>query len=188
VRALPILFALLPAFGASPAPSAEGQSLFSPDGYRISQFRAPVPKFVSGAVTVTTGEVEALRANGQVVLIDVLPAPPRPRGLPASSLWLPPERRNIPGSLWLPNVGYGRLSDALDQYFRRNLASATGGRRQAPMVFYCLADCWMSWNAAKRAVEYGYGKVYWYPAGTTGWEAAGLPLARGEPAPGQPGP
>jgi len=43
-------------------------------------------------------------------------------------------------------------------------------------VFYCLASCWMSWNAAKRALELGYTNVAWYPEGTDGWADQGLPL------------
>jgi PQQ-dependent catabolism-associated CXXCW motif protein len=183
--ALLLLFPLPPTLGASPDP---GELLFSKDGYRIAQFRAPVHKSAPGAITLSTGEVVSLRANDRAVLIDVLPAPPRPQGLSPEALWLPPERRNIPGSLWLPNVGYGRLSDALDRYFRRNLHTATRGDRNRPLVFYCLADCWMSWNAAKRAAAYGYSRVYWYPEGTTGWGAAGLPLATSAPAPTHEGP
>jgi PQQ-dependent catabolism-associated CXXCW motif protein len=48
-----------------------------------------------------------------------------------------------------------------------------------PIVIYCLADCWMSWNAVKRAASYGYTKLYWYRDGTDGWSDAGLPV---EPA------
>ncbi len=51
------------------------------------------------------------------------------------------------------------------------------------MVFYCLAECWMSWNAAKRAIALGYRQVIWYPEGTDGWAAAGLPLSVTEPEP-----
>ncbi len=40
---------------------------------------------------------------------------------------------------------------------------------QHPVLFFCLAECWMSWNAAKRALEYGYSNVFWYPEGTDGW-------------------
>jgi len=145
----------------------------------MAEFRSPVPPFLPGAEAVDTEGVRALLSehNGRLVLIDVLPTPLRPEGLPATSLWLPPERRNIPGSAWLPNVGFGRLSDALDAYFRDNLKRLTGGDRDNPILIYCLADCWMSWNAAKRAAgEYGYTRVYWYPEGTTGWEAEQLPL------------
>ena len=41
----------------------------------------------------------------------------------------------------------------------------------------------MSWNAAKRAISYGYSNVHWYPEGTDGWAEAGLPLAGAEPVP-----
>jgi PQQ-dependent catabolism-associated CXXCW motif protein len=51
------------------------------------------------------------------------------------------------------------------------------------VVLYCLADCWMSWNAAKRAQEIGYSNVAWYREGTDGWFAAGLPLEETAPEP-----
>ena len=92
-------------------------------------------------------------------------------------------RRNIPGSLWLANVGYGALTPKLERYFRDNLDAATQGHRDRAVIFYCLADCWMSWNAARRAVRWGYRNVYWYRDGTDGWSDAGLPTAVAEPVP-----
>ena len=59
----------------------------------------------------------------------------------------------------------------------------TGGDRAKPLVFYCLADCWMSWNATKRAASYGFRNVSWYPDGSDGWHAAGLPLQEAHPEP-----
>ena len=54
------------------------------------------------------------------------------------------------------------------------LAKLTGGDKNRPVVFYCDANCWMSWNAAKRAlVELGYTSVYWYPEGVQGWQKVG---------------
>jgi PQQ-dependent catabolism-associated CXXCW motif protein len=50
-------------------------------------------------------------------------------------------------------------------------------------VIYCLRDCWMSWNAAKRALAMGYSNVVWYPEGTDGWEEWGLPLQEIQPEP-----
>jgi rhodanese-related sulfurtransferase len=44
----------------------------------------------------------------------------------------------------------------------------------------------MSWNAAKRALAYGYRNVAWFPDGSDGWQEAGLPLAEAQPAPGRP--
>jgi len=34
----------------------------------------------------------------------------------------------------------------------------------------------MSWNAAKRVQDYGYGAVFWYPTGTDGWDFYDHPL------------
>ena len=51
------------------------------------------------------------------------------------------------------------------------------------LVFYCQEDCWMSWNAAKRALSYGYRNVAWYPEGTDGWQRADLPVADSQPQP-----
>jgi len=57
------------------------------------------------------------------------------------------------------------------------------------IVMYCQADCWMSWNAAKRALSFGYSNIAWYPDGTDGWERANLPTveAQPKPRPAEPG-
>jgi PQQ-dependent catabolism-associated CXXCW motif protein len=105
----------------------------------------------------------------------------RPPNLPAGTVWRDRRRDNIPGSVWLANVGYGALSEEIEAYFRRALEEVTAGDSDRPLVFYCLMECWMSWNAAKRAVALGYSRVHWYPEGTDGWAAAGLPLAEARP-------
>lgn len=164
--------------------TAEATELFTSDGYRIAEFRAPVPASAPPATTLTTSRLQSLMKTRQLVLIDVLPAPVKPKDRPADLLWLPPPRYNIPGSHWLPNVGYGALSAELERYFKKTLQRFTEGDKSRRIVFYCLADCWMSWNAAKRAATaYGYTGIYWYPEGTTGWEAAGLPLEKSRPVP-----
>lgn len=155
-----------------------------PEGYRMTAYRAPVPASLAGARTVTTAELEALLATEPPpVLIDVLPAPREPANRPAGRVWRPKPRDNIPGSVWLANVGYGELSAEFESYFKDNLARLAGGDRSRQLVFYCRADCWMSWNAAKRALGYGYANVIWYPSGTDGWREAGLPLAPAAPVP-----
>jgi PQQ-dependent catabolism-associated CXXCW motif protein len=170
--------ALLGAAAVADAPPPE------PEGYRIEDYRAPTPLTVAGGMTLDTAAAKQLWKSGEAVWIDVLPAPRRPANLPVSALWLPLPHRDIPGSLWLPDIGRGALGPELEGYFRDHLAAATGGRRDVPVVFYCLADCWMSWNAAKRAASWGYRRVYWYRNGTDGWETANLPLAPAEPVPG----
>ncbi|MCE3249830.1 MAG: quinoprotein dehydrogenase-associated putative transporter substrate-binding protein [Geminicoccaceae bacterium] len=168
--------------GATPEKKAEAP-VEEPEGYRMAEYRAAVPASLRGATVVTTAELEKLIATARPLLIDVLPAPRPPASRPAGSVWRSQPRADLPGSIWLPNVGYGELSAEFDLYFRDNLAQVTGNDPSRPLVFYCEADCWMSWNAAKRALAYGYGMVIWYPEGTEGWRAAGLPLEAAEPVP-----
>jgi PQQ-dependent catabolism-associated CXXCW motif protein len=161
-----------------------GARPLEPQGYRMDDYRTPTPETVAGGVVLDTDAAYELWKSGSAVWIDVLPAPRRPANLPISALWMPVPHRDIPDSLWLPDIGRGALSPELETYFRDQLAAATRGQRDTAVVFYCLADCWMSWNAAKRAAAWGYTRVYWYPDGTDGWEAAKLPLAGTEPVPG----
>ena len=155
-----------------------------PEGYRLENYRAPTPLTIAGGTALDTTAARRLWMEGAAVWIDVLAAPQRPAKLLASAVWMPLPRRDIPGSVWLPDVGRGELPDKLAAYFSANLEQATKGRREATLVFYCLANCWMSWNAAKRAVSWGYTHVFWYRDGTDGWQAATLPLATAEPVPG----
>lgn len=161
-------------------------TVVAPEGYRLDEYRAPVPASVPGAQTIDTSLALTLHESGMALFLDVLPAQRRPEGFPETGLWLPKPRLNIPGSLWLPGVGHGALSEALELYLEANLEQATAGDREHKIVVYCLADCWMSWNAAKRIAAAGYANVYWYPDGTDGWARAGLPLERSAPAQPQP--
>jgi len=154
-----------------------------PADYRMSHFRAPTPCALSGGTVISTAEARRLRARAGVLFIDVLPAPRRPAQLPAGSLWKPKSRSNIPGSVWLANSGFGVLPVEEEEAFRFHLDRLTGGDKTRPLVIYCLADCWMSWNAARRAIEWGYHAVHWYPQGTHGWAAAGLALEETSPLP-----
>ena len=144
-----------------------------PDGYRMEDYRAPVPATVAGARVLTTAEAEAIWRAKSGVFIDVMPRGPKPPNLPEGTVWRDKPRHNIPGSVWLPDTGYGKLAAATEDYFRRGLAHAMAGDRAALIVVYCLADCWMSWNAAKRAMSYGYTNVDWYRDGSDGWQEAG---------------
>src|SRR5215813_12979594 len=158
-----------------------------PDGYRQYDYRAPTPAGLQGARTVTTAEAEKLWRSRAAVLVDVMPHVPRPRNLPPGTIWRDKPRFNIPGSAWLPDTGYGALAPATETYFKTSLALLTGGDLAKPLVIYCQRDCWMSWNAARRAVALGYRNVIWFPDGTDGWQDAGLPLepAQRMPRPGE---
>jgi PQQ-dependent catabolism-associated CXXCW motif protein len=147
-----------------------------PSGYRMDNYRAPTPVTLRGAVVLSTAQARAHWEKHDAAFIDVLPQPPRPAGLPASTIWRPKPRDDIPGSLWLPDTGYGALAPVMQQYFERGLRQATADEKDRLIVLYCLANCWMSWNAAKRAMALGYTQVAWYPDGTDGWAAQNLPL------------
>jgi PQQ-dependent catabolism-associated CXXCW motif protein len=154
-----------------------------PEGYRLENYRAPVPATLRGAKVIGTDEAEAIWRGHSASFVDVLPRPPRPRDLPAGTLWRDKPRANIPGSIWLPDTGYGELASSMAGYFANGLEKASHGDRARMLVLYCLADCWMSWNAAKRALALGYSNVAWYPEGTDGWQAALLPLQDAKPEP-----
>jgi PQQ-dependent catabolism-associated CXXCW motif protein len=154
-----------------------------PEGFRTDDYRATVPATLVGARVLATGEAEAIWRAGTGVFIDVLPHPPKPQGLPAGTIWREKPHLNIPGSVWLPDTGYGTLAATTEEYLRQGLARASGGDKTRLLVLYCQANCWMSWNAAKRALSFGYSNVVWYPDGTDGWQVANLPLVESQPEP-----
>jgi PQQ-dependent catabolism-associated CXXCW motif protein len=150
-------------------------------GYRMEDYKSPVPMTLQGAQVVTTQEAAALWEQKRAVFFDVMPHLPKPDKLPAGTIWKDKIRKNIPGSVWLPNVGYGAISKETADYFRAGLAAHTGGDKTRMILIYCMTDCWMSWNAAKRAVEWGYTSVVWYPSGADGWESKNFPLVEAKP-------
>jgi PQQ-dependent catabolism-associated CXXCW motif protein len=154
-----------------------------PDGYRTEDYRAPVPATLAGVRVLTTAEAEAIWRAKTGVFVDVMPRAPKPQNLPAGTIWRDQPRLNIPGSIWLPDTGYGKLAALTEGYLKRGLVRATASNSAALLVVYCMADCWMSWNAAKRIRTYGYSNVAWYPEGTDGWERAGLELVEAQPEP-----
>jgi PQQ-dependent catabolism-associated CXXCW motif protein len=161
---------------ASPAARSEtppSTPVAEPDGYRDDDYRKPVPSTLKGATVLSSSAAMTLWSSKTAVFIDVYPHAPKPANLPAGTLWRETTHQSIEDAVWLPNVGYGVLSAAHDDYFRSNLAALTKGDKAKPLVFFCLRNCWMSWNAAKRALAYGYTHVDWYPDGSDGWQEIG---------------
>lgn len=141
-----------------------------PSEYHGDPYNAPVPETLTGTTVIADDDAAyELWESGEAVFVDVFPHTPRPANLPKGTLFREKKRHSIPGSLWLPNVGYDSLAPETDTYFRDGLKLASKDDLTTPIVIFCRADCWMSWNAAKRALEYGYTTVYWYPDGSDGW-------------------
>lgn len=167
----------------TPAGSDAGASAVpEPEGYRTERYRAPTPATLEGATMVDTAALQRLMASEQPILIDVMARQLETTDQEAA--WQPPPREHVAGSVWLPNVGLGSPSPEFMAYFEDSLAALTKDDPTRPLVFYCDANCWMGYNAAKRAVrDLGYSNVYWYPEGVQGWQNAGLELVEAHPVP-----
>ncbi|MGF6554051.1 PQQ-dependent catabolism-associated CXXCW motif protein [Pseudomonas sp. S30_BP2TU TE3576] len=153
--------------------------LFSVDGYRIDLYRSPTPKQLPGATIVDTPALQLLlEQKPRPLLIDVY----RRQWLQGQFIEDQPHE-NLPGSHWLANTGDGELTPQWQDYFAGNLKKLTAGDPMQPLVFYCRADCWLSWNAVKRAATMGYKTLYWYRDGLDAWQAARLPVSPSRPEP-----
>lgn len=126
----------------------------------------PTPVSIPGGRVITTADLNALLRSGagQVLLLDVLGGP---QTLP-----------NALQAVWLAQPG--SFDDAIQQQAVGAFQKATGGRKDMPIVLYCQSDqCWMSYNAALRAIAAGYTNVLWYRGGIEAWQASGGSLASG---------
>ncbi|WCP13698.1 hypothetical protein sphantq_02134 [Sphingobium sp. AntQ-1] len=173
---------LLPALLiASPAIAQE--SLFDPAGYRIAYYRAPVRQPPVGVGRIAPAAAAQLVPGRDALFIDVLPAEGGHRE--ADGRWrLAAPHDSIPGAHWFPETGRGALAPGIDAWFAQGVARLTKGRRDAMLILFCRADCWMGWNAAKRLQAAGYSNVWWLAEGTDGWSDLKKPLSRVEPAGG----
>ncbi|MFI5024703.1 MAG: rhodanese-like domain-containing protein [Alphaproteobacteria bacterium] len=140
---------------------------------RTDQYHAPTPTAVPGAATINTRELRKLMDSGrEPVILDVLGGT---------------RHFTLPGAAWVGDAGLGYArNSAYQQRFARLLAQLTNGDKAKELVTLCLgAYCWLSYNAALRAVSLGYSHVYWYRGGTFAWRASGQPLveARAYPLP-----
>ncbi|MBP8297058.1 MAG: hypothetical protein KAX84_13170 [Burkholderiales bacterium] len=123
----------------------------------------PTPNQIPGGQVITTkGLLPLLQQGIPVHVFDVLgTSQTLPNAIPAA-------RAAEPGS----------FDDQTQQEFARMLEQVTRGNTAAPLVFYCQGpQCWMSYNAALRAIALGYRNVLWYRGGMEAWNQAGQPLA-----------
>lgn len=164
-------------------PGAKAPTVEEPADYRHDEYRKPVPATLKGATVVSGDEAAKLWNDGKAVFIDVYPHAPKPSNLPAGTIWREPQHFSIENAKWLPNIGYGKLAPETEAYFTRHLETLTGGDKTKTLVFFCVRNCWMSWNAAKRALTYGYSNVMWFSEGTDAWQEIGQPIEEAKPEP-----
>jgi PQQ-dependent catabolism-associated CXXCW motif protein len=176
------------AHGAAPSPAKHevpDDAAPEPGGFWTGAINSPVPRTIAGGKVIHSRKLAGLLSKATVVVVDVSNAPRRPDNLPSTSTWLPVPHPAIKGAIWIPGAGLGELPADVDRYYRERLAKATGNDMGRAIVVYCHEKCWLSWNGAKRAIQYGYREVYWFPDGIEGWRKAGLPtqVVTAEPVP-----
>jgi PQQ-dependent catabolism-associated CXXCW motif protein len=132
---------------------------------RTADYHAPTPREVPGAKTIGTIALrDSLQAQPQPLLFDVLGGE---------------VHASLPGAIWLPGAGRGQsFTDTVQARIAQTLQALTKDDRRRPLVFFCQGpQCWLSYNAALRAVALGYEAVFWYRGGIEAWSAAGGDLA-----------
>ena len=102
----------------------------------MEDYRGPAPATLAGVRVVTTGEAAELWKAG-AAFVDVLPRVPRPANLPPGTIWREKPRMDIPGSIWLPDTGYGALAATTESYLRHGLELITAGDPAKWLVVYC---------------------------------------------------
>lgn len=135
---------------------------------RTAEYHAPTPRTIPGGRVITTLELKALLEHEpKPYLIDVLGG-----GV----------HRTLAGAFWMIGAGAGDMSPEEESRFLKALAAFAGGDKNRGLVFFCVdAQCWLSYNAALRAIAAGYTNVMWYRGGIAAWRAAGLPMAQSDP-------
>lgn len=124
---------------------------------------APTPASIPGGQVITTKGLLALLAGREVrpLVLDILGG-----------------SEMLPGAvLAVPAAQAGSFDDRTQREFGQFLRQSTQGNLETPLVFYCLSNqCWMSYNAALRAINMGFRNVLWYRGGIEAWKAAGQPV------------
>jgi PQQ-dependent catabolism-associated CXXCW motif protein len=136
--------------------------------FRTGEYHAPTPREIPGGRVVTTYELSRLlEQEPRPFVIDVLGGSPH---------------RTIAGAFWMSGAGAGDMSGDEAQRFQTALANFAGGDKNRPLVFFCVdPECWLSYNAALRAIAAGYTNVMWYRGGVAAWRRAGQLMTMSEP-------
>lgn len=127
---------------------------------RTVGYHSPTPLGIPGGKVVTTLELKAmLEREPRPYVIDVL----------GGNI-----HRTVAGAFWMIGAGAGDMSNDEEKRFGEAIAKFAGGDKGRALVFLCVdAECWLSYNAALRAVALGYEVVFWYRGGIEAWLAAG---------------
>ncbi len=129
-----------------------------PQAQLQSTMHGPTPTSIPGGQVITTDRLLGLysqaQQNGLLVFHVLGPGPTLPNAQNAAPASQP-----------------GSFNDQTQQEFGNYLRQVTQGNNARPLVFYCQStQCWMSYNAALRAINMGFSQVYWYRGGIEAWQ------------------
>lgn len=152
-------------------------------GYRIAHYRGPVTRSPEGAPRIAVDAAISVWRSREAIFVDVLPAEGAVVDARNGQWRLAEPHSSVPGTYWFPGAGSGELSSDKERWFHEGMERLSRGRKDRMTIVFCQADCWLSWNAARRLASYGYSNVWWLAEGTNGWREAAMPLAIIRPQP-----
>lgn len=165
--ATPAPAATRPPVAADTSDETRDDGVPPPRGLHSGAMHGTTPASIPGGRLITTPALVALlrqaagEGGAKPLVLDVLGGP---EALPGAQYAVPAHQS-------------GSFDDRTQQAFGQYLQQATQGRRDTPLVFYCAStQCWMSYNAALRAIALGYREVLWYRGGLQAWKQAGQPV------------
>jgi PQQ-dependent catabolism-associated CXXCW motif protein len=135
---------------------------------RTVGYHSPTPLQIPGGKVVTTGELKAL-----------LDQTPRPYVIDVLGGGI---HTTLAGAFWMIGAGAGDMNRDEEARFAKAIAAFAGGDKSRPMVFFCVdSECWLSYNAALRAIALGYTNVMWYRGGIASWRIGQNPMTQSDP-------
>ncbi len=147
--------------------------------YRIAHYRGVVDRAPEGVLKIDAQRAHRLWRDRAAIFIDLTPAEGGQRD-PDTGRWtLAEPHRSIPGAHWFPEAGRGVPAPEIAAWFTDGVTRLAARKRT--IVAFCLADCWMSWNAALRLHRMGYHDVRWFAEGLDGWRDIGAPTVAATP-------
>ena len=135
---------------------------------RTVGYHGPTPSRIPGGKVITTGELKAmLEQAARPYVIDVLGG-----GV----------HRTIAGAFWMIGAGAGDMDRDEEKRFAGAIAGFAAGDKSRALVFFCVdSECWLSYNAALRAIALGYTNVMWYRGGIASWRTSEGMMTQSDP-------
>ena len=161
--------------------TADDRALFDGAGYRTARYRTPIAVDPRPAPRLALVAARDLQPGRDALFIDVMPVEGGTRDTQTGIWQLSEDHLTIAGAQWHPETGRSPVDGTLWAGLITSIADARRQSPGMPVVVFCRADCWMSWNAAKRLADQGVGNVWWLAEGTDGWNDRGGRLVAGVP-------